>query len=242
MKIKTIVVNIRYYLSPFFLSRHYLLRDINKVINKFNFSGNLLDVGCGSKPYKKYFSSISSYKGIDFKSHSIHRGYVGESPDFYFSDQYLKDFKLVFDDNSFDITTAFQVLEHHKKPPAMVSEMFRVTKNGGYILITAPFLGGLHEEPNDYQRYTKYGLIELFSSYNCEILEILEQGSLSSSITMLINEYINNLIARGGVLTTLGMIMYIPMFIFQYLSLFLDYIFITKKICFNYLILIKKIK
>ena len=235
-----IYTNAKYFLSPFFLSKHYLLKDLKKIIKKYNFSGNLFDFGCGSKPYKQLFGNLSSYKGIDFHSFSENNGFKKEKPDFYFSDTYLSDFILDLPDVSFDVVTAFQVLEHHKKPNLMISEIYRITKKGGHILITAPFLGGIHEDPYDYQRYTKYGLMELFSSYDCQIIEILEQGSLFSTITMLINEYINSLVSKGGFSLIVGLIMYAPMFIFQYCSLILDKIFKTNKICFNYLLLVEK--
>lgn len=231
---------IRLYISPFFLAKFYLLRDIGRIAKKYKFSGTLLDFGCGEKPYRSLFKNITEYKGIDFKNYSINKDFIGEKPDYCFSNDYLKTLILPFDNDSFDNVVSFQVLEHHKNPQKMISEIFRITMPGGYILITAPFLGGIHEEPHDYQRFTKYGLIELFKEYNCKILEIKEQGSLFSTISMLLNEFLNSFAAKNKLFYFISVLVYFPFILFSYVSLLLDKIFKSNKIFFNYLILIKK--
>ena len=122
----------------------------------------------------------------------------------------------------------------------MVGEMVRVVKPGGYILLTCPFLGGLHEEPNDYQRITKYGLVEMFKKNNCKVVRIIAQGSIFSTISMLFNEQLNSFAAEGKLKYAIAVIIYIPLFFFQYLSLLLDLIFKSKTIFFNQLILARK--
>jgi SAM-dependent methyltransferase len=231
---------VRFYISSFFLSKFYLLKDIKKVLNKYDFSGSLLDVGCGEKPYKNLFKNTSEYKGVDFKNYSINKDFRVEKPDYYFDDDYLRTLKLPFQDNSFDHCVSFQVLEHHINPQKMISEIFRITKPGGFILITVPFLGGIHEEPYDYQRFTKYGLIELFKKYKCEILEIKNQGSLFSTISLLLNEYLNDFASRSKFTYFLSVLIYLPFILFQYISLVLDKIFKSNNIFFNYLVLIRK--
>ena len=228
------------YLSPFFVARYYRLKDIQNIVSKYQFKGNLFDFGCGSKPYKKYFAQVDSYVGIDFSHYSINNGFEVESPDYYFGSEYLNDFKIEIEDNKFDITTAFQTLEHHKKPLIMIEELIRITKIGGYILITAPFLEGIHEEPNDFQRFTKYGLIELFQSNNCEIIEILEEGGLFSTVSKILNEYINSRMLKSKISFFLYLPFYVPFLIFQYLSIVFDRFVHYPNICFNYLVLARK--
>lgn len=46
--------------------------------------------------------------------------------------------KIPFHDNSFDIVTCFNVLEHTPNWKKVVDEMFRVAKSGGVIFIMAP--------------------------------------------------------------------------------------------------------
>jgi len=234
------MTNPKFYFTPFFIIRFYLLQDIKKILVKYKFTGNLLDVGCGEKPYQNLFKNVSSYTGIDFNHYSKHsRSAIGH-PDIYFPNDYNEKLALPFIDNSFQNTVSFQVFEHHKNPQKMFSEMFRVLKNGGYMLISAPFLGGIHEEPNDYQRFTKYGLIELLKPYKCEILEIKEQGALFSTISMLLNEYLNSFAVKNKLFYFISVLIYLPFLLLSYVSLLLDKIFKSNKIFLNYLILVKK--
>ena len=230
----------RFYISPFFLSRFYIVRDIKYINKKYNFEGGLLDIGCGSKPYRDLFNKIKEYKGIDFKDYSVNKDFSFGKPDYFFSDEHVKTLNLPFGNESFDNVVVFQVLEHHPNPQKLISEMFRVVKKSGYMLLTAPFLGGIHEEPYDYQRFTKYGLTELFKSHKCEILEIKEEGALFSTIAMLLNEYLNNFAAKNKSFYYISFLIYLPFILFSYLSLLLDRIFKSDKIFFNYLILVKK--
>ena len=231
--------NYRIYISPFFLVRFYLKKDIGYITAKYSFRGTILDIGCGDKPFRNYFTDVD-YKGIDFKNYSLNKDLKGGKPDFYFTQKYSKNFELPFKKSSFNSIVSFQVLEHHMKPDKMLSEISRITKKGGYILISAPFLGGIHEEPHDYQRFTKYGLTNLFESNHFKIIEIKEQGSLFSTISMLFNEYLNNIAGRSKLHYIFITVVFIPFLLFSYLSIILDKVFKSNKIFFNYLILARK--
>lgn len=232
--------NLRFYISPYFIAKHYILRDIRNTLKSYSFKGSLLDIGCGEKPYKNLFNSINKYIGIDFKNYSINKDFKGEIPEDYFSDDYLDTLTLPYQNESFDNVVAFQVLEHHKNPKKMISEVFRIVKSGGYILMTVPFLGGIHEEPYDYQRFTRYGLSKLFEENNFDIINIKEQGAIFSTISMLLNEHLNACASQNRFSYILSALVYFPFLVFQYLSLFLDVIFPSKRIFFNYLILARK--
>lgn len=230
----------RQYISPFFLSRYYLTLHIKEVLSETDINGSVLDVGCGNKPYEIYFKNISKYVGIDFKTYSINKDMGKNSPDFYFDSTYLNSYVLPFKNESFNNTVSFQVLEHHSNPQKLISEMYRITKKDGYILLTVPFLGGIHEELNDYQRFTKYGLIELFKRYKCKIIKIKEQGSIFSTISLLLNEYLNGFASKSKLHYLISILIYFPFILFSYLTLVLDIFFKSNKIFFNYLILVQK--
>jgi len=229
----------RFYVSPYFISKYYIRRDILRILDKYSFEGSLLDIGCGEKPYKKFFKKIKTYIGIDFPTYSKNKDYRGESPDLFFGKDYLKNFKLSQKNNSYDSIVAFQVLEHHKKPNILVQEMFRIVKPGGYILITVPFLGGIHEAPKDFQRFTKYGLLELLKPYG-RVLELKEEGSLLSTISMLLNENLNSFASKNKLRYILSVIIYPIFLMFQYSAIIFDIFIKSNMICFNYIILCKK--
>lgn len=52
--------------------------------------------------------------------------------------------KMPFQDESFDVVTAFQVIEHLHNTDAFVSELYRITKKSGYILISTENLASWH--------------------------------------------------------------------------------------------------
>jgi len=233
--------NLRHYYSPYFLCRHYIRKSIQDMLGAYNFRGSLLDIGCGQKPYRNLFAHVSEYKGIDFKDFSVNRDFEQSGPDFFFDENYKTTSTLSFDSASFDNTIAFQVLEHHPVPEKLVDEMIRVTRSGGYILLTAPFLGGIHEEPHDYQRYTIYGLKKLFENKQAQILQIKSSGSVMSTIVCLFNEYVNILAGRGGLSYLIALALYPLDMLLQYASLAVDKFITSEHILFNYTVLAQKI-
>jgi SAM-dependent methyltransferase len=52
--------------------------------------------------------------------------------------------RLTFDDRSFDFVLNFDVLEHIPNPEAGLSEIYRVLKRGGHVLLSVPFLQNQH--------------------------------------------------------------------------------------------------
>jgi SAM-dependent methyltransferase len=50
---------------------------------------------------------------------------------------------LEFENDSFDVVTSFQVIEHVFDPESMAREMLRVLKPNGILVITTPNLSGL---------------------------------------------------------------------------------------------------
>jgi SAM-dependent methyltransferase len=231
---------LRFYISPFFLSRYYITRDIRRFVKKYKFQGTILDFGCGEKPYEYLFEN-PKYSGIDFPEYSANKDFAGEKPDFYFDENYRKTLNLPFPDEHFDNAVSFQVLEHHRDPLIMINELARIVKKEGLILLTCPFIGGLHEEPNDFQRLTKYKIRELFEASNCQIITIREQGSFFSSISMLCNEQLNHFASRNGLDYFIAAVLYLPFLIFQYISLIFDVFLRSDKIFINYIVLAKKI-
>lgn len=55
------------------------------------------------------------------------------------------EYTLPFDDSSIDLILSGQVLEHVKNPFRSVSEMKRVLKNEGYMILIAPSSGHRHD-------------------------------------------------------------------------------------------------
>lgn len=231
---------IRSYISPLFLTRFYLRRDVRYFAKKYRFEGKILDVGCGQKPYKNYFAN-SEYVGIDFKEYSGSKDFPEDKPDYYFDDSYSENLILPFESGSFDHAVSFQALEHHRKPELMIFEMARITKRGGFILLTCPFIYALHEEPKDFQRLTHHKLKDFFEKNNCEIIKVKKQGGFFSVVSSLAGEQLNYFAARSKLNYFLAGICLPLLLLLQYTSILIDFFVRPKKIFINYIILAKKV-
>lgn len=143
-------------------------RELEEFIKKHGDSGLTLDLGCGGAPYKKYFPNRI---GCDVKP-GLEVDVVGDAH------------KLPFEDEKFDNILCTEVLEHLHSPHIAISEMKRVLKRGGKLILTTRFIFPLHDIPQDYYRYTKYGLKYLFRDW--EILELKEETTTLGGIAVLL--------------------------------------------------------
>jgi SAM-dependent methyltransferase len=91
---------------------------------------------------------------------------------------------------SFDIVLCNQVLEHVFNPNEFLSEISRVLKTNGTLLLTVPFIWDEHEQPFDYARYTTYALHDLLGSHGMKIVKHEKLGADISVIFQLINAYL----------------------------------------------------
>ncbi|PIP58155.1 MAG: hypothetical protein COX02_01785 [Candidatus Vogelbacteria bacterium CG22_combo_CG10-13_8_21_14_all_37_9] len=80
-------------------------------------------------------------------------------------------YELPFPEASFEIVLCMVVLEHLEDPKRAITEMYRVLKPGGKIIVSVPFLFPIHDAPNDFWRFTKYGLKILFKDWQIEELQ-----------------------------------------------------------------------
>jgi ubiquinone/menaquinone biosynthesis C-methylase UbiE len=126
--------------------------------------GRLIDIGCGTKPYKDLLNPlVTEHIGIDLEETIHDRSNI---------DLLGAAYTLPFDDGSFDSAICTAVLEHLEEPEAALRECFRILLRGGYCIYTVPFIWHIHEEPRDFFRFSKYGLKYLFEKVGFEIIDI----------------------------------------------------------------------
>jgi SAM-dependent methyltransferase len=65
---------------------------------------------------------------------------------------------LPFVDAAFDAAVCTEVLEHVDNARFVLSELARVLRPGGRLLVSVPFVFHYHEDPQDVRRYTPAGL------------------------------------------------------------------------------------
>jgi SAM-dependent methyltransferase len=67
--------------------------------------------------------------------------------------------------DSFDVIFMLEVLEHVKEPKKAVANIFRLLKPSGRLIASVPFLLPVHDSPDDYFRFTSFGLKHLLSAF-----------------------------------------------------------------------------
>ncbi len=144
--------------DPLHLARRTLRQTIQKRCHYLQ--GWLLDLGCGGKPYREMFHHVDHYVGVDLPPTG--------SVEVYGSCTALPFAKAVFDS-----VLCNEVLEHISEPANAMLEAARVLKPGGILLLTAPQTWGMHWEPHDFYRYTKYGLRYLAEKSGLEVIEVI---------------------------------------------------------------------
>lgn len=83
---------------------------------------------------------------------------------------------LPFPESSFDYVICAEMLEHDTAPWQTASEIWRVSKPGGLVIVTVPGIGfPRHDYPSDYWRFTTDGLRLLFERF--EIMECINDSA-----------------------------------------------------------------
>jgi SAM-dependent methyltransferase len=119
----------------------------------------LLDVGCGDMPYRQAIDA-RTYIGLD-RMHS----FADRRPSIAADGQ-----RLPIRASCCDAVLCTEVIEHVADERALAAELARVTEPGGRLVLTAPFVHGLHEQPHDYRRPTSVGLHTLLADHGFEVL------------------------------------------------------------------------
>src|SRR5262249_19670327 len=79
--------------------------------------GLVLDIGCGGRPYKQFFTAAERYIGLD----------LPENPE---ADVRGDALQLPFQESLFDVVFCSEVLEHVREPARLLQEANRVLKAG----------------------------------------------------------------------------------------------------------------
>ena len=118
----------------------------------------ILDVGCGTGANIQMLAQYGEAEGVDVSDDALE----------FCRKKGLKAQKglaetLPYADETFDLTTALDVVEHLDDDIAGLKEMFRVTKSGGYSLIFVPafmWLWGVQDDISNHRiRYTKEEIV-----------------------------------------------------------------------------------
>ena len=144
------------------------LRQIHSALGARDSALKILDVGCGTGANLEMLAQFGAAEGVDVSDSALefcrakglktHKGLAE---------------KLPFDDESFDLVTALDVVEHLDDDAAGLKEMHRVLKSGGRTLIFVPafmWLWGVQDDISNHRiRYTKKQIVERLEKAGFEI-------------------------------------------------------------------------
>lgn len=160
--------------------KKYTRPQLEAFISKYATDGRILDVGSGGSSYHRFFPNRLT---VDIDP--------ARKPDIV-ADAHA----LPFKDDEFPFVLCTEVLEHTKHPEVVASELMRVLRPGGTLVLTTRFIYPIHDGPEDYFRFTKYGLRELFSRWS--IIEERSELSDFSTIAALLQRIGFQADIKGG--------------------------------------------
>jgi len=110
-------------------------RFFRKIIKKYKQSGNLLDVGCAHGYFLKIVKKDFNCEGLEYnRSATKIARQITKCKIYNESIENAKKIKS----NKYDIITCFDVLEHTTRPDIAISEIGRLLKKGGLVIISVP--------------------------------------------------------------------------------------------------------
>jgi SAM-dependent methyltransferase len=148
-----------------YIHYYFYHQDLFYCFNKYAV-GELLDIGCGNKPYKALIEQkVNKYIGCDIIQSSENC-----------VDIICDAANIPLPADQFDTIICTQTIEHVEQHQLLINEAFRLLKPGGKFILSGPMYWPLHEEPYDFFRFTKYGFGYILRKAGFEILEQKSNG------------------------------------------------------------------
>lgn len=161
------------FLNRFFSGTTYALWKTARPITRHYSKGLVLDAGSGRGAWRAAITQDGATReAVDIAPKN------GEDVTWVAD---LTDMPVVPSDR-YDACICHQVLEHVTDPSAALSEIYRVLKPGGTLVISVPHLSRQHELPYDFFRFTPGGLQNLLVKSGFEVEQIDHFGGISTFV------------------------------------------------------------
>ena len=169
------------WINPCFIIRRGLINGVRE-LSSFCREGNLLDVGCGSKPYEDLFK-VDEYIGIDIEL-SGHNHSSSKIDKFY-------DGKTIpFENEYFDNVFSSEVFEHVFNIDELLCEINRVLKHRGRLCFTCPFVWDEHMQPYDFARYTSFAVEHLLAKNGFKLVKLSKSTTYIETVMQMLSAYV----------------------------------------------------
>lgn len=203
---------------------YFIIESFKKIKNDNN-KIKILNIGSGGEIGKLIYDNFENIHSIDINPERNPNQILDIC-----DNDFLK--KLNFEPN---LVCCFEVLEHTKNPIKAIDNIYNILNKNDKALISVPFIFHIHDEPNDYFRFTFHGLKMLFSNFS-EVRVMSRNGWLEAIFVNIIRlEKEKNISSR-----ILGKIFIILYFILYPLIFLLQKIFPSHKITTGYYLEAKK--
>lgn len=158
--------------------RHFLRNEFH--LMPADKCGLILDLGYGSGPYKHLYKE--KFNNCISGDYNVRAGDL---------DLRLDASSLPFPDAIFDVVLMSEVIEHVEDFRSAISEVCRVLKPGGVLLITWPFNYMIHEVPYDFCRLTEFGMENELQKSNANIECLVRRGGVVA-LLVVVMEFLYN--------------------------------------------------
>lgn len=146
---------------------------------KHHYRGHLYDLGCGEMSYKSWLlRHADQYTGVDWAGtqHQLQADIVADLNG-----------PLPIESEVADTVISLSVMEHLREPDVFLQEAHRILKRGGVMVMQVPFMWWVHEAPNDYYRYTQFGLQYMFEKAGFSQIDVYAQTGFWTMWTLKFN-------------------------------------------------------
>tara|TARA_B110000037_G_C16983017_1_gene449817 strand:+ start:74 stop:736 length:663 start_codon:yes stop_codon:yes gene_type:complete len=134
-----------------------------------------------------------------------------------------------------NLVCCFEVLEHTTNPQKAVNNIYSILDKGDFCLVSVPFNFHIHDEPNDFYRFTFYGLKMLFKNFS-EVKIIKKNGWLESIFVNIIRlEKEKNILSKN-----IGRLFILLYFLLMPIIIIIQKIIPSEKLTTGYFVEAKK--
>jgi len=165
----------------------------------------VLDIGSGDAQYLRLINTSNSLFTLDYP---VTNKKYRSAPDIFADAQYLP-----IANEQVDVVLLYEVLEHIVDMQKVLSETNRVLRPGGKLFLSVPFIYPIHDAPNDYWRFTQFGLSDVLARNGFEVEKLVVQGNTLAAALQMFNlgllEVCRDLLVRNYVVgVTAGLMVY----------------------------------
>jgi SAM-dependent methyltransferase len=154
----------RRFFSPSLLSEYEVT--LPRIIAHVN--GKIIDLGCGDMPFRKFVvDKVGEYHSLDIEKKVADVMFVGD----------IQDMNMI-PSETYDSAICLQVLNYVANPFKALSEIQRILRKDGRLILSVCHLSRILDEPYDLYRYTNYGLKYLLEEAGFKVMEIVPTGGI----------------------------------------------------------------